>query len=94
MPYFEFSQNNSGGSFTGPAIRVFVEADTPNEANAIAEANGLYFDGVADGYDCECCGDRWYAASDWNASDEVPEVPEYVYRWAGRVPATLVIVRN
>ena len=32
----------------------------PPDANDIAQGNGIYFNGVADGIDCDCCGDRWY----------------------------------
>ena len=28
----------------------------------LAEDIGLYFDGVEQGMDCSCCGDRWYRA--------------------------------
>lgn len=59
MPYFTYWQNNSGGSFDRPAIYVIVEAATAEEANAIAEMHGIYFNGCEAGEDCECCGDRW-----------------------------------
>lgn len=63
--YFVYHQNNSGGSFDGPAVRVIVEADTLKEASARIEPHvtlcgdsGLYAD-----YDncgcCPCCGHRW-----------------------------------
>lgn len=59
MPVFEYRQNNSGGFFRGP-IYVFVQAKHVSEANYLAEAHmGIYFDGVADDIDCDCCGDRW-----------------------------------
>jgi hypothetical protein len=58
--FYTYRENNSGGEFYGPALYVIIEADSPEEANerAVAEA-GLYFNGVADGIDCPCCGDRW-----------------------------------
>lgn len=65
MPFFEFTQNNSGGSFTVNeklCHRLFIEAPTPNVANGIAEDLGIYFDGCDEGSDCPCCGDRWYKA--------------------------------
>lgn len=56
-------QNNSGGSFLQDprsGVYVIVEAETLEEANLIAaEKAGVYFNGVTDGIDCECCGDRW-----------------------------------
>lgn len=71
MAYYTYSQNNSGGDFTGPAHYVIVEADSPRIADAIAEDKlGLYFDGAGD---CDCCGPRWSGAGDWDAAD-VPSV--------------------
>jgi hypothetical protein len=61
--FYCFSQNNSGGHFSGPAQYVLIEATTASDANEMAEEFGLYFDGVAAGRDCECCGSRWYRAS-------------------------------
>ncbi|MDE2103780.1 MAG: hypothetical protein KGL39_41465 [Patescibacteria group bacterium] len=65
--YFEFTQCKSGGSFIINAERgigpiVWVEASCAEDANSRAEALGIYFNGVEDGRDCPCCGDRWYAA--------------------------------
>jgi len=57
--FYLFRQNNSGGKF----IRndnvdqfVFIEADSLESANSIAETVGIYFDGSND---CRCCGNRW-----------------------------------
>ena len=74
--FYEFRQNNSGGSFVhdpdaGISKHVIVEAPSLKRATAIAQSIGLYFNGVDDGYDCECCGDRWYEP--WN--DEGTEEP-------------------
>ena len=69
MPLFQFRQNNSGGQFMGPKF-VVVKADDADQANQIAQDQGpVYFDGVADGRDCDCCGDRWYPVHDFNADD-------------------------
>lgn len=62
--FFDFHQNNSGGSFSyddkaGIAETVIIEANSAAEANEKAERIGLYFDGAGD---CECCGSRWYEA--------------------------------
>lgn len=57
--FFNFQQNNSGGYFTKPAHHVWVEADSADEANKLAEENGIYFNGRASRKDCNCCGDRW-----------------------------------
>lgn len=64
MPYFNFSQNITGGSFHfsesgGITVHVVVEAKDSESANATAMSKGVYFDGVDSGKDCGCCGDRW-----------------------------------
>ena len=64
MPkFFEVTQNNSGGSFDVDdkvCHRLFIEADSDQEADRIAEDLGVYWNGVEEGHDCPCCGDRWY----------------------------------
>jgi hypothetical protein len=64
--FYTFNQNNSGGGCANDHTRgigpvVIIEADDGNHAEYRAELIGLYFNGVASGDDCECCGDRWYA---------------------------------
>ena len=63
LNWYEFSQNNSGGRFhvnQRVCHRLFIEAVDADDATRIAESLGVYFHGVDDGIDCECCGDRWY----------------------------------
>lgn len=63
MPWFEWDQNNSGGSFVVNdklTCRLFIEADTYEEAEGKAFGMGVYYDGCSKGMDCGCCGDRWY----------------------------------
>jgi hypothetical protein len=63
--FYEFEQNNPGGRLDVDDIlchRIFIEAESYDEANKIAEDLGIYFDGVEEGMDCECCGDRWCPA--------------------------------
>ena len=72
--FFTFSQNNSGGGFdhdekAGIGHYVIVEAKDAEDANRRAESIGLYFNGVSDDRDCECCGDRWYEQSNDEGSD-------------------------
>lgn len=76
--FYHYSQNNSGGSFDidhRVAHHVIIEALTAEQANAIAESKGLYWDGVSQGQDCDCCGDRWY--SKW--CDESGEAEPLIY---------------
>lgn len=73
--WWHFSQNNSGGSFghdpdRGIGYSVFVEAHSADEASARAQDIGIYFDGVREGLDCECCGDRW--SEPWGGGDTEP----------------------
>lgn len=72
MPFFDFRQNNSGGSFdfdadAGISVVVIVEAENEDDANDRAESIGLYFGGYGD---CSCCGDRWYEV--YGSGDKVP----------------------
>ena len=73
--FFHFSQNNTGGTWSGPAHHVIIEAANPEEANRIAEEDvGLYFNGCASGMDCECCGDRWSELWESEKGDAEPLV--------------------
>lgn len=94
MPFFQYSQNNSGGMFTGPAHYVIIEAQDYKMANALAETHGLYFDGSGD---CRCCGNRWCEQAKWSDADVVPSIygqpveryklgreTAIVYYWDGR----------
>ena len=64
--WFKFRQNNSFGHFVGTPL-VFINAPNAAQANDIAQQNGIYFNGVADGIDCDCCGDRWFRVCDDDA---------------------------
>lgn len=69
--FYEFSQNNSGGSFDVDdkvCHRLFIEADNLSEAIFKAEQLGCYWYGVASGIDCPCCGDRW--SKPWDEEGE------------------------
>jgi hypothetical protein len=73
--FYEYRQNNTFGTFTinmDVNVHVIIEASSVKQANERAESVGLYFDGCADGMDCPCCGDRWYATWDQDEGDEVP----------------------
>lgn len=75
--WFEYRQNNSGGSFqidNDVSIYVLIQAEDRVSANRKAEEVGIYFNGVSDGRDCDCCGDRWYEP--W---DELEDFS--VYSW-------------
>jgi len=63
--WYDFRQNNSGGYFNGPRY-VLVEADGYEEANAMAQKAGVYFDVTRD---CPCCGPRWSRATEWDDDD-------------------------
>lgn len=65
--FYQFDQNNSGGSFDvdeNVCHRLFIEADSLEEATDKAESLGCYWDGVENGIDCPCCGDRWYSGDE------------------------------
>jgi hypothetical protein len=71
--FYCFRQNNSGGSFDDDdnvCVVVFIEAMTAAEANEKATEIGIYFNGVENGSDCECCGDRWSETYEMGAIDK------------------------
>lgn len=73
--FFTFRQNNSFGVFDvndNVDHFVIIEAESSSEANDIGEHIGIYFDGVENGIDCECCGDRWYR--NYGRGTEKPEI--------------------
>ncbi len=43
-----------------PVLHLAVQADTPREADGIAEAYGVDFNSG-----CDCCGPRWCCASNY-----------------------------
>lgn len=85
--FFEFNQNNSGGSFvydTYLSEYVIIEAVSSKHANELAEDIGIYFEGCISSDDCPCCGDRWYPT--W--SDDGVKVPMmYSFEEKCQVPA-------
>lgn len=73
--FFEYNQNNSGGSFdfdNNIGHFVIIEACGTDDADHRAEMVGIYFNGIDDGRDCDCCGDRWSRA--WDDGTDTPEV--------------------
>lgn len=63
--FYTYDQNNSGGNWAkGMPNYLIVEATSESDADRRAVDAGVYFNGVDEGYDCECCGDRWYSPED------------------------------
>jgi hypothetical protein len=78
--FYEISQNNTGGSFVTDdklCHRLFIEASSENEAMSKAEDLGCYWNGVDEGMDCPCCGDRWYP------SRSIVDTEDINKRWGG-----------
>lgn len=98
MKWFHYSQNNTGGTFIGPAGHVCIEAENAADADVRAVAAGLYFNGCDDGTDCSCCGDRWSAKSEWDrkGTDEPmvydERAAEYEDYFADRVPVSVLVI--
>lgn len=66
--FYVFDQNNSGGYWDKVlGYKVIIEAENPRQANKLAEVMGIYFNGVENGEDCECCGDRWCEVDEYDA---------------------------
>lgn len=73
--FYTYRQNNSGGSFIvndRVCPYVIIQALSDRDADHRAEDVGIYFDGVHNGYDCPCCGDRWNTA--WEDGTEQPTI--------------------
>lgn len=100
MNYYKFRQNNSFGNFKGPYFMVFVQANSPEEANDIVLNYGkydvnVYFDGVHKGFDCDCCGDRWSEACKYSDSfDTIEDIRTYCARINNDCYYTRVYERN
>lgn len=74
--FYCFNQNNSFGKFDDNddvCGFVIIEAQDAEAANLKAELIGIYFDGCDKGWDCNCCGDRWYRASESDGTER-PEI--------------------
>jgi len=83
--FFKFDQNNPGGRYDHDkflTLRVIVEALCVEQAERIAEDKGIYYNGVNIGFDCPCCGDRWYRPDKY---DEIKldgqTIEEYAADW-------------
>jgi hypothetical protein len=80
--FYEFHQNNSGGSFVidkvGISICVIIEAMSAGDANDRAEDIGIYFDADAD---CRCCGSRWYGVDSGDTVDIETYDGHYASDW-------------
>jgi hypothetical protein len=77
LRWFTFSQNNSGGRFAVDDkvdAYVIIQAPDADTANQLAERIGIYFNGVFDGYDCECCGDRWSSLFSYDDGTDTPQI--------------------
>lgn len=84
--FYVYRQNNSGGSFdiddaTGIGPKVWIEANDMNHSIERAQSIGIYFNGVEDGRDCVCCGDRW--SKPWSDNGEnLPKINDkYDFNW-------------
>lgn len=102
--FYPFNQNNSGGRFIGPALVVYIEAESEESANDIAQEHDIYFNGCEYGRDCSCCGDRWsttwYEAVEDPKQDLIREEKEFYLAfkrlWAtqDQVPLCLIVYKN
>jgi hypothetical protein len=83
MRLYRFMQNNSGGKFKAPALTLYVEAESAVKANREATEHGVYYDGVDNGLDCACCGDRWRKVDEFDAVAKVDDDHYPIdHRWA------------
>lgn len=91
--FYEFSQNNTGGSFVTDdklCHKIIIEAVSEEEAIQRAEDLGCYWDGVMDGIDCPCCGDRWHPfpseidLSEWKKAGLGDTIEQYAQYYANQ----------
>ena len=91
--FYDVTQSNPGGSFDVDANlchRLFIESNSENEADKIAENLGCYWNGVEDGRDCPCCGDRWSGSSEVKIEDINTKWKGYeIYEWLDKKGGTL-----
>ena len=67
MYYYHYQQNNVGGEWVvndRVSKHVIIEATSAAHANQLAEHIGMDFNDY-----CECCGERWTKAQDYDAED-------------------------
>ena len=80
--------------YTDESIEDAIESviDTATKA---AETVGLYLDGVAKGYDCRCCGDRWGSYNSDFIFESIEDAIKYADRLnfdsSGAVPNYVVV---
>jgi len=98
LNWHSFRQNNSGGSFKNPAISIYVQATSEEEADEIAKEYGAYFDGCSTGSDCSCCGDRWYRSYGPEEDDfdieEIRSNESYYFAVRDKIPTSLIVFAN
>lgn len=95
--FYEFDQNNSGGYFVENETichRLFIEADSEYEAIFKAEELGCYWDGVAKGIDCECCGDRWYFPDQVDVNNIEEYAQSLADKWGWTTPDARIFYKN
>jgi len=90
-----WSQNNSGGHFVVDddlTWRVVIESDDYEQAEIYALGIGVYYDGVDQGRDCSCCGDRWYEGSKLHYEDQtlVEYLQEYADDYGWENPSVII----
>lgn len=86
---YVYDQINSGGYFKeirktykDDMLILPVRCNSPvyNDYSNLAVAdkeiipNEVYFDGVEEGIDCPCCGDRWSRLNEWDLKEKI-----YIY---------------
>ena len=100
MRWFAYPQNNSGNTWLPPAKIVLIEAPSADAADEVMKARfGIDVWNWEDDYECECCGERWSAADEWDeyqtyedamrnagCDPDNPPMSEYGRRFSGVTP--------
>ena len=86
--WYKFQQNDSGGYYRDViegAHDLIIEADNPSEADAREESLGVYFNGIANGQDCNCCGNRWASVVAFRHYDTLDDALEHAWNYTAIV---------
>lgn len=89
LGFYRWHQNNSGGSFSEPAINVYIQSPNPFWAEIAADNLGINGNAPY----CECCGPRWPYFPEAISADELIESVASDIRYSaggGRVPTVAV----
>ena len=95
--FYAYHQNNSGGNFIindKLGEIVVIEENSIENANEKAISIGIYFNGVKNNRDCECCGNRWSSIPDEeDVFDNIMNIDRYESVYLYDLSMVLTIIK-